>query len=189
MSFLLLRPFLYLRIKHASFTLTWINWGIPATVTAIALVAGSLEFPDLNYFHAGGMFDRLLSFVQNLPGFFIAALAAVATFGRADLDQLMPGTPPKVSVLYHGKPKVVELTRRRFLSLIFSYLTALNIAITLALITGLPMVDHVHAALLPKFVGAVRLLAGAPIVFFTAQMMTVTFWGLYYLGERVHTPD
>ncbi len=189
MSLLLLRPFLYLRIKHASFTLTWINWGAPAVVTAVALAVGSLVLPDLNFFHAGGMFDRLLGFIQNLPGFFIAALAAVATFGRPDLDQLMPGTPPKVAILYHGKSTIVELTRRRFLSLIFSYLTALNIALTLALIIGLPMVDHVHAALVPKAASVCRGLLAAPIVFFTAQMITVTFWGLYYLGERVHTPD
>jgi hypothetical protein len=57
------------------------------------------------------VFDRLLGFIQNLPGFFIAALAAVATFGRADLDALMPGKPPRVSILYHGRPTEVELTR------------------------------------------------------------------------------
>ncbi len=189
MTAMLLRPFLYLRVTHSSSTLPWTNWWLPGLISAGLVAVAVLGAPDLNVFHPGGVFDRLLGFVQNLPGFFIAALAAVATFGRPDLDRLMPGTPPTVSVLYHGEPKIVELTRRRFLSLIFSYLTALNIVITLALIIGLPMAERVRPLVPEHWLGLCRAVAGFPILFFTAQMLTITFWGLYYLGERMHTPD
>lgn len=189
MNSMLLRPFLYLRIRHSTSTLPWMNWGVPAVIAAVTLAEFGLLAPSVNLFHASGVFDRLLGFIQSLPGFYLAALAAVATFGRPDLDELMPGTPPTAPILYHGKSRVVELTRRRFLSLLFSYLTALSIAITLTLVVGLPVVDQVRAALPSGFVAAARCLVAAPVLFFTSQLVVVTLWGLYYLGERMHTPD
>lgn len=189
MTLLLLRPLIYLRIDHGSGALPRMNWGLPTLATAVVVAVGALLFPGINAFHSGGVFDRLLGFVQNLPGFYLAALAAVATFSRADLDQLMPGTPPRVSILYHGKPRTVELTRRRFLCLMFAYLTTISIVLTLALIVGLPMVDMVRGLLPASVLPYVRASASSCIVFLTAQMVTITLWGLYYLGERMHTPD
>lgn len=188
-SAMLLRPFLYLRVKHSSSTLPWMNWGLPFAVAAIAVASFGVAAPGVNAFHPGGVFDRLLSFVQSLPGFYLAALAAVATFNRPSLDQLMPGTPPKAEIVYHGKVTTVELTRRRFLSLLFSYLTALSIGITLALIVGLPVVDQVRNALPIAVLQSARALISFSIVMFVAQLIVITLWGLYYLGERMHTPD
>jgi len=189
MSTLLLRPLLYLRVTHASSTLPWMNWGMPAVIAAAIVLATALAAPGINAFHQTGVFDRLLGFVQSLPGFYLAALAAVATFNRPSLDQPMPGTAPRAHVLYNGKPTSVELTRRRFLSLIFSYLTALSFALTLGLVFGLPLADIVRDALPAGFYQPARALIAGVIVLFTAQMLTITLWGLYYLGERIHTPD
>lgn len=186
---MLLRPFLYLRVSHASGTLPWMNWGLPATCSAVILLVFAWAAPGVNAFHAAGVFDRLLSFVQNLPGFYLAALAAVATFNRPGLDQLMPGTPPKVQIKYHDAKTSVDLTRRRFLSLVFSYLTALSFGITLLLVVSLPLVDVVRAALPPGLVAFTRGVVAGGLVFFLCQLVVITLWGLYYLGERMHTPD
>ena len=189
MSTLLLRPFLYLKVTHASSTLPWMNWGLPAVIAGTLTAICATTAPEVNAFHTGGVFDRLLGFIQTLPGFYLAALAAVATFSRPSLDQLMPGTPPRAHVIYHGKPTEVELTRRRFLSLVFSYLTALSFAVTLALAIGMPLVDPIRGALPQLASQALRLLAAFVFLFFTCQLVVVTLWGLYYLGERMHTPD
>lgn len=189
MSALLLRPFLYLKIKHASSTMPWMNWGLPALVSAGLVGTCALAAPTVNAFHAGGVFDRLLGFIQTLPGFYLAALAAVATFNRPSLDQLMPGTPPKASVIYQGKPLEVDLTRRRFLSLIFSYLTALSFAIALLLAVGLPLVEPLRSWVPQSALEVLRAVASFGLLLFIAQLIVVTFWGLYYLGERMHTPD
>jgi energy-converting hydrogenase Eha subunit A len=189
MNTMLLRPFLYLRVDHGSRALPWMNWGLPAVVTAGVVLAGSLGAPNVNAFHPDGVFDRLLGFVQSLPGFYLAALAAVATFNRPNLDQLMPGTPPKVAILYHGKPLVIELTRRRFLCMLFAYLTALSFALTLSLVMGLPLVDHVREALHSEIVGIARFAVASCLIFIATQLVVITLWGLYYLGERMHTPD
>ncbi|MBA3913634.1 MAG: hypothetical protein H0X25_07210 [Acidobacteriales bacterium] len=189
MSALLLRPFAYLAIKHGSNRLPALNWGLPVLTAAALLAAGALLAPSANLFHATGLFDRLLGFVQNLPGFYLAALAAVATFGREGLDQLMPGTPPRVTILYNGQPLEIQLTRRRFLTMMFAYLTALSIGITLVLVTILAVVNPVARVFPHGIVAPARVAAAFVIFVFAAQMIIITMWGLYYLGERMHTPD
>lgn len=189
MSALLLRPLLYLRVKHDSSTLPWMNWGVP-TLAALTLTIGfAAVAPTVNAFHAGGVFERLLGFLQSLPGFYLAALAAVSTFNSPHLDSAMPGVPPKANIVYHGQLVEVELSRRRFLSLMFSYLTALSFAITLALVFLLPIVDQVRDALHVAVVPALRAASAAVLLVFVSQLLVITLWGLYYLGERMHTPD
>ena len=107
MSAVLLRPLLYLRVKHSSSTLPWINWWLPGIVASGLVVAAIWLVPEVNAFHATGIFDRLLGFAQSLPGFYLAALAAVATFNRPNLDQLMPGVPPTARILVNGRPMAV----------------------------------------------------------------------------------
>lgn len=193
MSYLLFRPFAYLSIRHeGSSRLPMVNWGLPALVAAILLVAGAWVAPSTNVFHTGGIVDRLLQFIQTLPGFYLAALAAVATFGRENLDKLMPGTPPRVMVVYNRQLVEVELTRRRLLTMMFAYLTTLSIALTLLGVFGFALVDQLaefvrHYA--PQALPWVRTLAAFAFFTFTAQMIIITMWGLYYLGERMHTPD
>jgi hypothetical protein len=185
----LLRPFAYLSITHGSSRLPNLNWGLPLLLSAALVAAVAWIAPSMNVFHSGGVIDKLVGFIQTLPGFYLAALAAVATFGREGLDQLMPGTPPRVRILYQGSSREVELTRRRMLTMMFSYLTALSIALTVAGIGGLAVADHVAALLPTKVVPFVRVAAAFAFLVFTVQMVVITMWGLYYLGERMHTPD
>jgi hypothetical protein len=188
-STLLFRPFAYLNIKHGSSRLPALNWGLPILASAACVAAGAWVAPSMNLFHTGGLVDKLLGFIQTLPGFYIAALAAVATFGRESLDHMMPGTPPRVHIVYNGQLVEIELTRRRFLTMMFAYLTALSIGLTLAAIVGLMLVDPVASLLHPELVPAARVIALFSFLVFTAQMVIITMWGLYYLGERMHTPD
>lgn len=189
MSTVLLRPLLYLSIQHGSGRLTALNWALPAAIAAVLVCMGALLAPGLNVFHGGGLIDKLLGFVQSLPGFYLAALSAVATFGKPGLDDVMPGTPPRASILYNGQRMPVDLTRRRFLCLMFSYLTALSIAITLASIVMLSTVDLVRPAVPHGMLEPLRAALAFTLLLFITQMIVITLWGLYYLGERMHTPD
>ena len=69
----------------------------------------------------------ILSFIQILPGFFIAALAAIATFNRLDLDKIMPHPAPTINIECNGGKEEIDLTRRRYLTLMFSFLSAESI--------------------------------------------------------------
>jgi len=174
------RPVSYLRIHHDD---KWIyDWLLPAALTALT-VAFLAAFSNL---HAvvgeDALLERITGFVENLPGFFIAALAAVATFNKHDIDQLM-NNPPKVSIMYQGTRIMVEMTRRRFLCVLFSYLTAASIFIVICFYLGRTVGESND---LPS---AVIWTATATYLFVFWQMIVATLLGLYYLGERLHTPD
>jgi hypothetical protein len=133
-------------------------------------------------------------FFASLPGFFIAALAAVATFNGADLDREMSNVTTKLTI--RGEEADSRLTLRVFLCYLFAYLTAISflaffLCASVSLLTGnlhelAQMASHGQPAreqiatngLRSIFVGAVALV-GAKVVFCTAL-------GLYFLAERVH---
>ncbi|MGY4198992.1 hypothetical protein [Bradyrhizobium sp. USDA 4520] len=85
-------PLQYLRIAHPE---KWkFDFGLPIVLAAIfALPVISSEFVK----DALGTLDiigKLSNFLRVLTGFFIAAPAAVATFGKQEMDDPMAGEPP-----------------------------------------------------------------------------------------------
>lgn len=185
----LLRPLAYLAIGHRQ---KWrVDWLYP---TILAVVTTALLFllklvGGVQFYGEGGMVARVLSFVQGLPGFYIAALAAIATFNRPDIDKTMPSPAPRIDVQVQGKNVEIELTRRRFLCLMFAFLTAESlIVIILAILAqsaAAPLKVLIHNSLWQY--------ASASFVFIFSlvfwQMVVATFWGLFYLGDRLHQPD
>ncbi|WP_193087959.1 hypothetical protein [Advenella sp. FME57] len=140
-------------------------------------------------YESSGLIEKILGFVQVLPGFYIAALAAIATFNKLDIDKTMPAPAPKIDVIVNGTSVPIELTRRRFLCSMFAFLTAesfiLIVLAIFALIAHSPikglLPDNVHFASSMGFLFAFMLLFW--------QMVLATFWGLFYLGDRLHQPD
>jgi len=183
------RPFSYLSIRHPDSGIWIVNWGIPLAVSAFFIIATAKMGIAIDVFGSSGVIAKILAFVQNLPGFFIAALAAVATFNSPAIDRKMPGIPPKVDVLYNGKLTPVDMTRRRFLCVMFAYLTVESFILTVVAILlttyAAPIKDWI-----PEGGREVvkSLVTFAYLVFFV-QMLCVTLCGLFYLGERLHTPD
>ncbi len=176
----LLRPFSYLRIKHED---KWIyDWLIPALTTALTMLWLYYFVPLENLGGENGLVNGIVGFVSNLPGFFIAALAAVATFNKNDIDQLM-ANPPKIEIIHHGHPLMIEMTRRRFLCVLFSYLTAVSIFLTVGGKIGLACEVTSDFVEIASWSGVVL------FMFVFWQMLIATVLGLYYLGERLHTPQ
>lgn len=185
----LLRPFNFLTITHPTRKPLMVNWVIPAIVAAVA-VGASLAAPNaIDVFGANGLLSRFLGFVQSLPGFYIAALAAIATFNNRDMLKIMPGTPPIGTVVHNGFAERVPMTRRRFLSSMFAYLTALSIGLTLAAIAFVTIADPVKAITPESARQWIKLAVVYAYLLLVCQMVTITLWGLYYLGDRLHTPD
>jgi hypothetical protein len=136
----------------------------------------------------------LIPFFAGLPGFFIAALAAVATFHGVDLDREMNEVTVEMRV--RGGKAAVSPTLRVFLCYLFAYLTAISfLGFFLCSATSL-LSGNIHT--LTKMIAAgrgnietaimfvarsgfviVATLIGARVVFCTAL-------GLYFLSERVH---
>lgn len=178
-AYQLTRPVSYLRIQHDD---KWIyDWLVPAALTAITV--GLLFWLSAIEFVTGsdGLLAQITGFIQNLPGFFIAALAAVATFNRHDIDEVM-SNPPRVRIMYQGNIGFVDMTRRRFLCVLFSYLTAISIFLIIAYHMATAIGQGVNA---PVFI---QWSLATAYLFMFWQMITATLLGLFYLGERLHTP-
>jgi hypothetical protein len=185
----LLKPFAFLGIRHPTRAPIFVCWVLPFFVSILFSLAALALGLNVDVFGANGMISRVLGFVQNLPGFYVAALAAIATFSNEDMNKYMPGVPPTMKVLHNGKPTTVGLTRRRFLSSMFAYLTALCICLTLASIAALAVADPLKQLLAVNTYLPIKVLFSLIFLTFLLQMICVTMWGLFYLGERIHTPD
>ncbi|PUA19153.1 hypothetical protein [Glaciimonas sp. PCH181] len=185
----LLRPLSYLSIEYKQ---KWIvDWLYPLilAVVTIGLLFYLKTFGIIALYADGAVISKILGFVQCLPGFYIAALAAIATFNKADIDKTMPAPAPKLDILVQGQSVAIELTRRRFLCSMFAFLTAESLILIVLAIFGQAIYLPMKAILNEQYriwVSGIYLLA---FMFAFWQMLITSFWGLFYLGDRLHQRD
>ena len=123
----LFKPIIYLTVEHPEKRKYdfWLPAAFACAFTAIYIfLDGTIKFIE-----SGGIVDSINQLLALLVGFFIAALAAVATFNSPSMDEKTLGKPFLLKENYKGENYVVELTRRRFLSLMFGYLSVLTIVL------------------------------------------------------------
>lgn len=185
----ILRPFSYLTIEHPN---KWVvDWIYPLIIASIStlLIFTIRQFGVVPLYGDSGLIERILGFIQSLPGFFIAALAAIATFNRHDIDRTMPAPAPKLDITIRGKTVAIELTRRRFLCSMFAFLTAENlILIVLGIFSNsfyLPIKEAINTELQMWISGGFLFI----FLFMFWQLFITSFWGLFYLGDKLHQPD
>lgn len=184
----LLRPFDYLRIKHEikdrydfiypgviSFILTLLFFYMPVT-------------PQI--FGQDGLITNVVSTIQILTGFYIASLAAIATFNKDGLDDIMRGTPPTLTATKQGQTIKVPLTRRKFLCLLFGYLALLSIFINLISIAAkLAYPSLLYLRLGSDYYLLVKVLFIFAYFFILSNLFVTTLLGLYYMSDRIHRND
>lgn len=185
----ILRPFSYLAIEHRS---KWIvDWVYPLVLAVISMsiIFGMKLLGAVSLYADGGLVSKVLGFVQGLPGFYIAALAAIATFNRIDIDRTMPSPAPTLDIKVQGQTVAIELTRRRFLCSMFAFLTAENLILIILAIFS----QTLYAAAKSVIPVAAQVWVSAVFMFLFLmlfwQMMVTSFWGLFYLGDKLHQPD
>ena len=135
---------------------------------------------DLTYY--------LICFLQTMPGFYIAALAAISTINSTTMDQPMAGDPPKEKYVEYNPYKVfwIEMNRRRFLARLFSYLTFISIVLFgFLLIIRFSYSLEIHISSL-WLIYLTYFISCFIVIFSFIQLIMMTFLSLYYLGERVH---
>lgn len=183
----------YLRVKHEGMSIYRL-W-LPLSAAVVGLIS-TLAFPQPPLiFGEKGLVSGVLQVVAQLPGFFIAALAAVATFDRPEMDEVMPVPAPTLEIFREGRLISIALTRRSFLTHLFAYLSALSIIISVVCVlvnsfspsvSGLLNLFSSGVCLWAKFfLKSIFLLS---FYFLCSSMLVVTMQGLYFLGERMHQP-
>lgn len=189
----ILRPFAFNNIKSTD--LNVVRFYIPLAGTLI-LFGFYLLLPkkpeiigDKKYL------DYMLQIVGILPGFYIAALAAGATFLNPSLDEQMPGRkPPTLIIEKMGQKIDTVLTTRLFICHLFSYLSAASLVLAFAILLAIetnPSVDDAIASNKDLYVIVIALrtlqyLYILVLTFYIIKLTTVTLHGLYFLAERMH---
>lgn len=198
LTYRLFSPWRFWFIRDESKLLYVLNWVFPLLLSFFItiVIKGFCLYSDS--LSMSKLWKDMLKLVENsnfLPGFFIAALAAIAVFDKNSMDEILPGA----KLFYTDiDGRRVELTRRRLLCMLFSFLSAQSFC----LIALTQVVDNIFGSYCNhKCDNTVfsymslkeALLSDWPfvisyfmILFFYIQILIVMLYGMYYLGERIH---
>lgn len=189
---LILKPLAYLSIKWAIDDVNGKNkkpifdWFLPLTfailVTFFLYLTLDLESASFKIFFESKGFEVLGNFILALPGFLFAALTAVVSFGNKELDITAKVNPP---LNKDGH----EISRRRYLSNAFSYLTFLSLVLLITTV----FINYAYSSNILKL-GLSWYKFGyliTALIYFTFvfQMLFVLIITLYYIGDKVHQPS
>lgn len=172
----LLAPFRYLTIQHG--LKSRFDWIWPGILTAITIIVFCLLPIQPKLFGDHGILQGIRDLIVLFSAFFVAALAAVATFARESLDDPMQGTSPRLGER--------ELTRRQFVCYLFGYLAVLAFMLFLAIIVAEIGTPSLHVVLSPPLFSWVKLITGTIFTLAFWNMMVTTLLGVYFLVERVN---
>lgn len=189
---LILKPLAYLSIKWAIDDVNGKNkkpifdWFLPLSfailVTFFLYLTLDLESASFKIFFESKGFEVLGNFILALPGFLFAALTAVVSFGNKELDITAKVNPP---INKDGH----EISRRRYLSNAFSYLTFLSLVLLITTV----FINYAYSSNILKL-GLSWYKFGyliTALIYFTFvfQMLFVLIITLYYIGDKVHQPS
>lgn len=170
--------------------------------TVLSLLATALVWwlsLSLGLYATDGLIPGIIDLLNLLIAFFIAALAAVATFDRPGLDDKMKGEPATMKRKdSKGVVRVHVLTHRQFICYLFGYLSFSSIMLLLILY-GVRLIGHdaATAVELDITVGELALdlkpilkLIGTYLFFFLfAQIIVTMLLGIYFLTDRFQFLD
>jgi len=176
--------------------MVWYVWRVPGTAALLAALMYILLPARPGMIDPNGLIAGVLQVMALLPGFFIAALAAVATFAREEMDEPMPSPTPKVAIFREGKSFDVELTRRLFLTYLFSYLAIVSLgtsilclAIRLVHPSAMLSLQQIPNEAWRDCVAVLGEFGVALCLFYVcASILVSTLHGIYFLAERMHQP-
>lgn len=195
----LLVPCNYLRIKcgeTATQSKAVYDFLIPAVLTgATAGVCLVLDVP-LSFFQQANLFTSVSSLLAILVGFYMAALAAVATFDRPGIDAPLKGSPATLVVRDHennGVKVVKTLSYRQFISYLFGYLSFLSFIIYVTLLilnsTWAKITSDADEYLVWRWLVPHIMTPGIFLVVFFLiwQLFITSLLGIYFLAERLQS--
>jgi hypothetical protein len=181
-------PFTYLAIDHPE--KRKFDFLLPLLIGLVAstpLLSTAFRSDALGSFNVIGGIN---SFLGILTGFFIAALAAVATFGKAEMDDPMPGEPPvQLEHRNRNESYFETLSRRRFLSFLFGYLALMTLLVYLAGGAYVVFDKYLAKAYFPNWRETIFIGFWLAYMFSFANILSNTLLGLFYLTDRIHRPN
>jgi hypothetical protein len=177
----ILTPLTFLRLESPD--LRPYQWTIPGGLALLGLAVFYCLPISPPLFSEKGLVNTINGLLNTLIGFYIAALAAVATFNNGALDQVMKGRPPTLVAVRLGEKSEETLTRRRFLVILFGYCAFVSI-----MLFAFGVLSLLTAPSLSKIGWLPALRFAWLLVYFAmaASLFVVTLLGLHYLIDRMH---
>jgi hypothetical protein len=182
----LLKPMAYLQVRHRA--KNYYDYWLPlagGTVVGIAVLFGGIH---VNVFGEYGIVHGINQLLQLLVGFYVAALAAVATFQGPGMDEFTAGDP-----LFLGQQ---QLSRRRYVCLLFGHLAVVGFGLYVVGVFAMASAPALKAAVGTAEIGfffgiawsfALRAVFTFLHLWVSAHLFVVTLYGVYYLAVRMHT--
>lgn len=183
----LFKPLDYLRIKHRQKTIY--DYVIPLIISIVGTTCIYLLPLPISIFGKSGFINAITGILQILTGFYIASLAAVATFDKRGLDVPLAGKPVILKVHRRGKLIDEHVTRRKFLCLLFGYLALLSFFLYFLGSMANLLAANFSYLTPPPLRCFVKWLFVGIYIFLTANLITTTLHGFYYLVDRIHRQD
>ena len=172
------RTIAYLSIKDKSKNKVIIDWYIPIVLSSLITVLYYFLPEKIALVGTKGLISSISGFLQIMPGFYLAALAAISTFQKVDLDYRLPNPSPSIIIKERGENVEIELTRRGLLNYLFCYLTFISLALYIVIIFIDSFAEN-YALISEVYLIGLRGIFLFSFFFFFFQMIFITFWGLY----------
>jgi hypothetical protein len=183
----LIKPLAYIRIKHP--TKVYFDWWLPLGFAVLGWLFFYCVVGSPSLFGPEGLITGVNGLLQVLVGFYIAALAAIATFQKPGMDDKMAGDPVTLEEDYRGHTLLVELTRRRFLCYLFGYLSLISLTLYFSGVLAVASRHAIAAKILPEYLEIVKFAGLFLYLFVLANMFVTTLLGLYYMAHRLHLSE
>lgn len=183
------KPLRYLAIKvegGSKFRVDIVTPFVIGLVISLVFLYLKLKYQIDLFDKNSSLIQSISGLVQTLPGFYIAALAAIATFPSTSMNNPMPEPTPYLE-FPNNDPDL--LNRRRFLCYMFAYLA--YISIVALFITSIAIFMYGNDLLkVPSILYFFAYFFVCLVIYFLLiQIALLTFVGLWYLGERIHLND
>lgn len=174
----LLKPMNYMGIKHAE--KRWFDIYLPLCLAVlICIIIFNLPKP-IALIGKDSLISLVNGILQILSGFYIASMAAVATFQKEGMDKYMDGIPPKL--------KGVPLTRRNFLTYLFGYLAFMSIL--MYFVGGFIQLSASSISFwCTGFHSSIKAILVTVYLFVICNILTTTVLGMHFLIDKIHRPE
>ena len=183
----LFRPLDYLRIEHPQKKKFDII--IPLILSIISTGLFAILPQPIKLFSDCGLIFFVTDLLKILSGFYIASLAAVATFNGPGMEQNIAGKPIILEKIYKGKKTKEELTRRKFLCLLFGYLSFMSIFLYFLGAGSILLKENIKIVfpnIVNDYLKYLFIFCYSILVY---NLLITTMHGLYYLVDRIHRID
>jgi hypothetical protein len=138
-------------------------------------------------FGSSGILSAFSGLFVLLAPFFLAALAAVATFNAQHLDEPLRGHGAFLRIRQADYSVIdKEITRRQFICYLFGYLCMVSLLALVLTLLGNGFTPKIDFSTLPRSVSVV----GVFLAYFLLwHVLFVTALAIYFLTDRLHATD